>query len=295
MKGTDLSKWNVINDYFALKKAGVEFAILKAINSSKVADARFETHVKKCQNAGIPVLGTYHYSYATDIQAAKVAATKWLQVCDGRFNRFYLDWEDKCLPKTSVAVDIINTYADIIRSAGFDMDLYAGYAYYNAYLKKYAAKLPYDLWIARYYKTYESFRMENEPSEAYKPAVSRLIGWQYTSSGIVPGANGKLDLNYWYETAVESTKTVTVDTNPYTEPVNTVTLGTTGNDANWVLWYLWRFGLLLDVDRQPDATRINGMIQNDDVVAIKAAQRRLGTEPDGKVGKVTRALFKKVC
>lgn len=31
---------------------------------------------------------------------------------------------------------------------------------------------------------------------------------------------------------------IPVEYNPFTEPVRNVTIGITGNDANWVLWYL---------------------------------------------------------
>ena len=288
-RGVDLSKWNVINDYSAMKNDGVEFAILKAINSSKAKDGRFETHIKGCSGANIPVLGTYHYSYATNVVKAKEAAKNWLEAVNGRFDRFYLDWEDASLPKTSLAVDIINAYADIINSAGYDMDLYVGMSYYNSYLKKYAIKIPYDIWMARYYAGYSAFDLSDAPNEKYKPTAERLIGWQYSSSGVVKGAAGRLDLNVWYENTSKNTVTITVESNPFTEPIQNVKLGTTGNDANWVLWYLWRFGKITDV------VMINGIITKEIVILIKEVQSLLGLVPDGIVGKQTRAVWKKIC
>lgn len=288
-KGVDLSKWNVINDYSAMKNDGVEFAILKAINSSKAKDGRFETHVKGCNGANIPILGTYHYSYATTVAMAKESAKAWINAVEGRFDKYYLDWEDSCLPRTSLAVDIINTYAETINAAGYDMDLYVGMSYYNSYLKKYASRIPYDIWMARYYAGYNTFKMADTPNEKYKPAANNLIGWQYSSSGLVKGAAGNLDLNLWYENVIKNTITITVENNPFTEPTQNVKLGTTGNDANWVLWYLWRFGKITDV------ALINGVITADIVVLIKEVQALLGLTADGIVGKQTRAVWKKIC
>lgn len=295
MKGVDLSKWNVINDYATMKQDGVEFAILKAINASKAKDGRFETHVKGCNEAGINILGTYHYTYATSSAKAKEAAKRWLDAADGRFKKFYLDWEDATLPKTQVAVNIINAYAETIRAAGYDMDLYTGLYHYNTYLKKYAADIPCDIWMARYYAGYNTFYTADNPDERYRPSVERLIGWQYTSSGAVNGAAGRLDMSIWYESVVESMTTITAEYNPFTEPTQTVKLGTLGNDANWVLWYLWRFGMLLDAEGNPDSTRINGIIDKNAVESIRTSQRALGTDDDGKVGKITRRLYKLVC
>ena len=86
------------------------------------------------------------------------------------------------------------------------------------------------------------------------------------------------------------------ETNPYDVPTKTVKLGTTGNDANWVLWYLWRFGLLLNsTGKFPDSSRINGVIDAEDVEAIRRSQQILGTTADGMVGKITRGLYMKIC
>lgn len=72
--------------------------------------------------------------------------------------------------------------------------------------------------------------------------------------------------------------------NPYTEPTKNVGRGTTGNDAKWVQWCLWRFGLLAK-------TGIDGVIGSKSVSAIKVAQARLGLVPDGIVGEKTRKAF----
>lgn len=75
--------------------------------------------------------------------------------------------------------------------------------------------------------------------------------------------------------------------NPYTEPVKNVRRGTTGNDAKWVQWCLWRFGLL-------EEGGIDGIIGAKSEQAVRTAQARLGLTEDGIVGKNTRKTFQNV-
>ena len=298
VKGTDVAKWNPVSDYNMVKNAGVNFAILKVINSLNKPDGLFEKHYKGFTDAGIPVIGGYNYSYATTTTKAKSDAKAMLSVADGRIKRFFLDWEDTKLPKDSRAVDIINAYADVILNAGFDFDVYTGLSWYNSYLKEYSAKIPYDFWIARYPST-AAMKLSANPNESKTPVIkNNLSGWQYSSAGSVAGIKGNVDLDYWYQDIIpvqSSSITVIVDKNPYTEPTAVVKLGATGNDANWVLWYLWRFGKLVDSKGQADSTKINGMITSETVVLIKEVQKLLGLEADGKVGPITKAIWKKIC
>ena len=75
--------------------------------------------------------------------------------------------------------------------------------------------------------------------------------------------------------------------NPYPEPTQTVRIGTTGNNARWVQWCLWRFGLL-------EKSGIDGIIGSKSESAIKTAQGKLGLIADGIVGNNTRKMFKSV-
>lgn len=81
--------------------------------------------------------------------------------------------------------------------------------------------------------------------------------------------------------------TITLNYNPYPEPTQIVRLGETGNNAKWVQWCLWRFGLLTEEG-------IDGVIGSKSVAAIKIAQARLGIKVDGIVGKSTRTTFNTV-
>lgn len=85
-----------------------------------------------------------------------------------------------------------------------------------------------------------------------------------------------------------SAVTINLDSNPFTEPIISITLNSKGEGAKWVQWYLVKFGLL-------NITEIDGIIGNKSVTAIKEAQKRLGLVVDGIVGRNTRNTFKKVC
>lgn len=296
----DLSGWNEVEKYVAILQAGVKNVILKAINKNLKPDKKFEQHILGCKEAGIEVIGTYHYSYAVAVEVAKQAAMEWMKAVNGRCHLFILDYEDVILPKDSRAAEIINAYAVEIQGAGYEFAVYTGLSLYNSYLKRYADKLPYEFWIARYYAGYKEFAISNPVNTRYIPVIKhQLIGWQYTSSGRVPGVKGSVDINQWYK-AIPDThpdKTMPADCNPFSEPVQNIRIGSSGEGAKWVQWYLWRFGLLL-TNGAPDKAKVTGYINEESQRAIQESQRRLGLtgrNVDGIVGQITRALYRKVC
>ena len=79
---------------------------------------------------------------------------------------------------------------------------------------------------------------------------------------------------------------ITVDFNPFTESTTNIKLGSKGEGVKWVQWYLWRFGLI-------GKESIDGIFGVNTNAAVKKAQKRLGLNPDGIVGKTTRETFKK--
>lgn len=299
-KMPDWAKWNDIRDYIKVKTAGINYVILKAINKDNKKDGRFEEHISGCDVAGIEVYATYHYTYATNVQEAVASANKWIEAVAGRCKRFILDYEDSGLHKGGyVAISVIQAYANVIQQAGYEFYVYMGLSYYNSYFRKDADKLPYKMWIARYYKGYTHFDLQMNPDERYRPDIGKdIVGWQYSSSCVIDGVGAPCDVNIWYEemsVSTPATAYMDIMQNPYREPWQNVKLGSSGNDANWVLWYLWRFGKLLDDIGQADASQINGIIDCNNAEQIGEVQKLLGIKADKTVGPITRALFKKIC
>ncbi|MCM1182161.1 MAG: hypothetical protein NC337_02165 [Roseburia sp.] len=298
IKIPDWAKWNYIRDYKKVKVAGINYVILKAINKSNKKDGRFEEHISGCSEAGIEVYATYHYTYASNVQEAVAAANKWLEAVAGRCRRFILDYEDASLYKGGcAAIAVIQAYANIIQQTGYEFYVYMGLSDYNSYFRKDADKLPYKMWIARYYKGYTPFDLQTAVNEKYKPAIGKsIVGWQYTSVCAIDGVDAPCDVSMWYEDIEAHTSVINnIEHNPYMEPQQNVKMGTCGNDADWVLWYLWRFGKLLNEVGQADAAQINGDIDRDNTVQIREVQRLLGISDDGIMGPITRAVFKKIC
>lgn len=297
-KVLDLAQWNPVSDYGATKADGINNVILKAINKSNNSEKAFETHYKGCKGSDINILGTYHYSYSDTVIKAKASAEAWVKTINDRNNKFFLDWEDSCLPKNAVAVDIILAYADMIQRYGYDFNIYCGYSWYNSYLKKYAKDLPFDFWIARY-PVMAVMEDEQDPNDKYKPSITNnMCGWQYTSKCKVDGISGTVDSSVWYEDLTEGnkvTETVPIDFNPYTEPTRTLRLHAVGEDVKWLQWYLYRFGLLLGNDGLPSYDEIDGKFGNKTLLALTNAQRILGIDADGVCGQITRTTFKKIC
>lgn len=292
-KGIDIAKWNLITNYQSVKDAGVEFTIVKVINSSNKPDGRFYEHMSGCNSVGLPVIAGYTYSYANTEDKAIKAADAFVEVGAPKgIDTMVLDLEDKSMMGLgSKILKIIDIYRQTAQAANMDFLIYTGASYYNPCLKPYIREIAdIPIWWARYPFTKEYTLKTPIPDTKYLPTGIDIAGWQYTSKGVITGINGCVDLNIWYknELAQNTQFEIAVQHNPFTEPVTNVKIGKTGNDAMWVQWYLWRFGLL----RKDD---IDGAIGKKSDVAIREAQRRLGLAVDGIVGKASRALWKKIC
>ena len=292
-KGIDIAKWNLITNYQSVKNAGVEFIIVKVINSSNKPDGRFYEHVSGCNSVGLPIIAGYTYSYANTTEKAKKAADAFVEVGAPKgIDTMALDLEDKSMMGLgSKILKIIDIYRQMAQAAGMDFLIYTGASYYNPCLKPYIREIAdIPIWWARYPFTKEYTLTTPIPDTKYLPTGIDIAGWQYTSKGVITGINGCVDLNIWYknELAQNTQFEIAVQHNPFTEPVTNVKIGKTGNDAMWVQWYLWRFGLL-------EKAGIDGVIGSKSDMAIREAQRRLGLAVDGIVGKATRETWKKIC
>lgn len=204
-KGIDVSGYQGKIDWHRVKKAGVEFAILKVIRKDLNSDKQFENNWAGCLAAGVPIQGVYHYTYATNVGKAMGDARKVLEILGQDRHPFvWLDWEDKSLPTGRLAADIINAYGDVITAGGCDFGIYFGMSYYDSYfdkIMKYVRPQYRKGWEARYYNGYgKEMRICDAVNEKKRPVNFNgvFFGWQYTSMGRVDGITGNVDLNQWY-------------------------------------------------------------------------------------------------
>lgn len=200
IKGIDVSGYNPIRDYALAAADGVEFAIIKIIRKDLQPDKLFETHWTGFERVGVPIQGVYNYTYATTVDMARSAAQRVIEVLSGRKTMVWLDIEYSGLAgKGQELIDIINTYAAVIQNAGLQFGIYTYLAFYNANMRKYADQLQqYPFWVARYPSTQPMDNNEDPDLNKCPDVGQHLYGWQYSSSGVVQGIPGRVDLDEWY-------------------------------------------------------------------------------------------------
>lgn len=200
LKGIDVAKWQGNIDWKRVKAAGVQFAILKAIDKSGSVEGKFEKNYIGAVSQNIPV-GVYNYSYATSVEKAVQDANNMLKAIKGKDIKVkvWLDVEDQCQKKLgSRLLSIINAYKEVITNAGYEFGVYTGLSFYNSYIKPYAKNIDCDFWIARYPSS-KTMTLSQNPSTSKKPSIMHnLWGWQYSSKGSVNGISGAVDMNICY-------------------------------------------------------------------------------------------------
>ena len=192
IKSIDVSSYQGKPDWAKVKKAGINFAILR-IHQKNGPDTSFEHNYKGCRANKIAV-GGYKYSYAlTEAQALK-EAEETLAVLDGReldLPVFYdLEWEKQRKLGKEAVEKIAVVFLDHIKKAGYRVGIYCNVDWYQNVL---STKLKsYDLWLARY-----PANDDGTVQTRLKPEQG--IGWQYSSKGKVAGISGNVDMDLFYK------------------------------------------------------------------------------------------------
>lgn len=189
--GIDVSKWQGDIDFSKLKKAGVEFIILRigsqtGINGDNFVDSKFVQNIENANAVGIPV-GIYFYSYASTKEKA-ISDAKWIveQIKDYKVDLpIAFDWENwstfndfniSFFGLTNIAKSFMNT----IKKYGYDAMLYSS----KNYLENIWMPTEYPVWLAHYTEN-------TDYTGSYEY-------WQMSSNGYVDGINGNVDINIRY-------------------------------------------------------------------------------------------------
>lgn len=205
MKGIDVAKWNGVIDWAKVKKAGVEFAVLKVIDKSNKTESSFVRNYAGASAQRLP-LDVYNYLYTTTEAAAREAAKAVVNALAGRkIGKVWADAENACLKNKGIQlIRILNTYKAVIEAAGYEFGVYTGLSFYNSYIKPYKAYIDCDFWIARYPST-KDMTIAMDPPASKKPAICHnLWGWQHSSRGRVPGISGYVDMDICYTKVTSS-------------------------------------------------------------------------------------------
>ena len=184
--------WNVV------KESGIEFAIIRlgyrgyGAEGRLVLDERFEQNIKGAQAAGLKT-GVYFFSQAVSDKEAKEEAEFVLQTLEGRKLELPVVFDTEEIKGDTARTDE-NTreqftdnciiFCDRIEEAGYETMIYANMKWmaFTLYMEELTG---YDIWYADY---------ENTPQCPYDFSV-----WQYSESGSVPGIEGAVDLNVWFQ------------------------------------------------------------------------------------------------
>ena len=188
-RGIDVSNFQGTIDWNQVKAAGIEFAILKVGPVYGKPDSTFERNATECERLGIPY-GVYYYSYARSVTDANKEADRTLAWLGGHHPSLpvYYDLEDNYIlqdpnfSKDKLA-QIAQTFCNRMEAVGFKSGIYANLNWFNNYLNS-PSLSGYDHWVAQY-----NWRCDYAGSYSF---------WQYSSSGNVPGVNGRCDMNYCF-------------------------------------------------------------------------------------------------
>lgn len=190
--GLDISEFQYDVDFSVLKKAGVEFVILRVggtrgTNGDYFLDKKFKHNIESANKVGIDV-GIYFYSYANSIDSS-IKDAKWVlnQIKDYDINLpIAFDWEEwssfneynlSFFKLTSIAEAFLNE----IEKAGYEGMLYSS----KTYLEYIWLPTKYDIWLAHY-----------TDKTSYK---GEYKFWQMCDNGKVAGISRDVDIDIMYK------------------------------------------------------------------------------------------------
>lgn len=194
----DISSWQGNVDFDQIKNSNLIDGVIVRIgygttkSDSPVLDNKFERNIKELNRLKIP-FGVYIYGYAQNETAAELEASFVDEIIkkynielsypifyDAELNEFEGVKYTKTLYKK-----VINKFINVLSDKGYkDVGVYGNlYSLTNGNLSNLQKRIP--KWVAQYFTKCEY--------------DGEYVGWQYTSDGIIPGIDGKVDLNIFYK------------------------------------------------------------------------------------------------
>jgi len=193
--GIDCAKWQGKIDWAKVKKAGIQFAILKVTQKNNAVESAFWQNYNGCIANGIPV-GVYRYVYAKTADAATAEAQAVVALLKGKKITcgVWMDMEEQSIKGIgkSALNAVIAAERKVLESAGHKVGIYCNQNWYNSVLDVDKLDLPF--WIAKY--------GTNNGKQQSKPVIKSkhtLWGWQYSSVGKISGISGAVDVNVAYQ------------------------------------------------------------------------------------------------
>lgn len=193
LKGIDVSKWNGRIDWKKVKKAGIDFCIIRT-GYSKTVDHKFKYNIEEAIENGLQI-GVYHFSYATTNAKAKEEAEFCLELIKP-YRKYitlgvWFDYEYDSVsysrrygvyPTKKSVTSLAKTFCSTVEKNGYSTGIYTNLDFSSNYFTKEVLN-KYPTWVAVWGKmNYHG----------------KYVMWQYTDSGRVDGIHGKVDMNIFY-------------------------------------------------------------------------------------------------
>ena len=191
--GVDISKWDGDIDWEALKKANIQFVIIRAGYSTNYVDPYFKSNIENAIKHNM-LIGIYWFSYAHSYQGAELEALKFYKTIKPYKDKItlpvFFDFEYDSVNTANrkghsinkkLASGMADTFCTTIKSKGLQAGIYTNMDYVNNYFSRDVLN-KYHTWIAQWTKTC-----------TYK---GQYIIWQCADNFNVNGE--KFDLNRLY-------------------------------------------------------------------------------------------------
>lgn len=190
IKGIDVSAWQGIIDWKAVKAAGIQFAIIKAGGSDDgtYVDSKYERNYEQCKAYKIPV-GAYYFIGPNCITKAdgEADAERFLKLLKGKQFEYpvYVDIEPPLKPANrKYNTDAVIAFCEYMEKAGYYTGVYGStYSTFQSLVDD-SRLTSYAHWVAQYANSctyWDNYGI-----------------WQYSSDGWVNGISGRCDMNYCY-------------------------------------------------------------------------------------------------
>ena len=194
LKGIDVSKWNGRIDWKKVKKAGIDFCIIRT-GYSKTVDYKFKYNIEEAIENGLQI-GVYHFSYATTNAKAREEAEFCLELIkpykkyitlgvwfDYEYDSVSYSRKYGVYPTKKSVTSLAETFCSIVEKNGYSTGIYTNLDFSSNYFTKEVLD-KYPTWIACW-----------QSKMTYK---DDFVMWQYTDSGRVDGINGIVDMNWYF-------------------------------------------------------------------------------------------------
>lgn len=193
--GVDVSYWQGQINWPLVKAAGMEFAMIRlawrgSTEGNIEADSTAAVNYRGAKDAGMQV-GGYFFSQAVTAEEAVEEAEFVLEMIkDWKMDMpIVFDWEDAGGTRpigmdARTLTDCAKAFCETIENAGYEAMVYTNWnqAFYDLYLEELSE---YGLWLAMY--------------EADMEFPYKIDMWQYSCTGSVPGIEGAVDLNIYFQ------------------------------------------------------------------------------------------------